>query len=407
MKLNKTQQKEQAVFVMSARICCGAKLAFGPVVLASIYSELTLLKKEILSGGDDGSRLFVSSPLHLVQVWAWERFPLLGPVPRMMDCGEVRLARWESHARKLCDDIDDVKMCLDSARENFRWRPYGMSIENWSLPRFYVNSGMWVVVDSDEEWKLFARCLMVGQLNGLDCVENYNPHRVALQFGFDQDIPKSSSYTLDEVGYRMDFEGLKMYLPPRLHEGDITSRYFDWWRKRFAQEEMALVGSKRKLRTRKRVKKIAKIFDRCDELKAIIVENVGMEEGDEDIELNRSIDQEEGGGMELAENEMLGERKQGCAAMTSACSQSASKHQNLENEIGTPTECSGTLIRVASNDEPAEALCRDPVDGPVAVSLPVMDKSDQKSFAARCVEYESRMSRLERMISATSVYKPT
>ncbi|XP_074310964.1 uncharacterized protein LOC141646880 [Silene latifolia] len=472
----------QSVFIMAARISCGAKLAFGPVVLASIYRDLTLLKKEVLRSvrgqcnGD--SPVLVLSPLHLVQVWAWERFPLLGPVPRMIDCGEVRLARWESHVRKLCDEFD-VDMCLDSARENFRWRPYGMVTENWSLPRFYVNSGMWVVVDSDEDWKLFARCLMVGQLWGFDCVQNYNPHRVALQFGFDQDIPESidicKSSELDCV---QNFAGLKLYLPPRLHEGDITSRYFDWWRTGLGQE-LVLVGCKRKLRTRKRVKRIAKSFDTSDgensreispprdEFSPDLLQicyDIGMEE-DEEEELGSTnrcmndcnktniscsklagIDQKEGG-MEQAE--MLLERKQDCDAMYSVCSQLASKHENLDDEIEQvmvrcplirsegalgksergvklemkseyleanifhvkkPTESNG-----ACKDAPDEALCQDPdtndgnipVNSQVTASLPVMDKSDQKSFAARCLEYQSRMNRLERVISALSVYKPT
>ncbi|XP_074310513.1 serine/threonine-protein phosphatase 7 long form homolog [Silene latifolia] len=160
----------QAVFSMAARLSCGDKLAFGPVILASIYNDLTLLKRKI-AGSLSDRPLMLTSPLHLVQVWAWERFPLLGPVPRIIYYGETRLARWENNERKL---YDDIKVCLDSSRETFSWRPYTMSLANWSLPRFYVDSGTYVDVDYHEEWKLFSRCLMAGQLVGLNCVQEYN-----------------------------------------------------------------------------------------------------------------------------------------------------------------------------------------------------------------------------------------
>ncbi|XP_074310961.1 uncharacterized protein LOC141646878 [Silene latifolia] len=256
----------QTVFPIAARISCGAKFALGPAILASLYRNLTVLKKEIVDNlrgrCRDGGALIVklSSPFHLVQVWAWERFPSLGRVPRMIDCGEVRLVRWESRVRKVCDRLADIKICLDSARETFRWRPYGMSIENWSLPKFYVESGTWVVVNSDEDWKLIARCLMVGQLEGLGFVERYNPHRVALQFGFDQDIPKSF-----DGSKAKNSKGLKLYLPPRLHEGDVTYRYFDWWRTMLNVDEGVRVGCKRKTKTSKRAKKMAKICDNIAE----------------------------------------------------------------------------------------------------------------------------------------------
>ncbi|XP_074310965.1 uncharacterized protein LOC141646881 isoform X1 [Silene latifolia] len=253
-----------AVFAMAARISCGAKLAFGPAVLASVYGDLTLLKSKILVR-ESCHGLKLTSPLHLVQVWACERFPSLGPVPRMINCGETRLARWVSHARKLYHNIDGIGMCLDSSRQTFRWRPYTMSVANWPLPRFYVNAGKWVDAASHEDWKLFSRCLLVGQLFGLNCVEEYNPHRVALQFGFDQDIPESidrskASCKLGWLGYKKNLRGLKLHIPPRLHEGDVTRRYFDWWRAGSHSEEEVRVGCKRKKRPRKRSKKISK-FD--------------------------------------------------------------------------------------------------------------------------------------------------
>ncbi|XP_074319850.1 uncharacterized protein LOC141656734 [Silene latifolia] len=262
----------QAVFAIAAMISCGAKLAFGPAVLASVYGDLSLLKKKIV-GCVSRRCLKLTSPLHLVQVWACERFPSLGPIPRMIKSGEIRLARWVSHARRLYDDLDDMKMCLDSSRETFRWRPYTISLANWSLPRFYVDAGEWVDVDSHKDSKLFFRCLTVGQLVGLNCVEGYNPHRVALQFGFDQDIPESinrskASCKLGWLGHKKNLRGLKLYIPARLHEGDVTRRYFNWWRAGPYSEEEAQVGCKRKKGTRKRSRKMSKSCDRSNNFDA-------------------------------------------------------------------------------------------------------------------------------------------
>ncbi|XP_074267712.1 uncharacterized protein LOC141591271 [Silene latifolia] len=367
----------QKVFAMAAMISCGAKLAFGPVILASIYRDLTLLKREIVGP------LKLSSQLQLVQVWAWERFPSLGPVPRMMNGGGIRLARWECCVRKLIDIPDDIEMCLDSGRETFRWRPYCMFIENLSLPMFYVNSGTtWVIVDSDEEeeWKLvFGRCLMVGQLSGLDCVQNYNPHRVALQFGFDQDIPESVD--ISNLGNSlMNFKGLKLYIPPRLQEGDITYRYFDWWRTRFDVQRVVLVGCKRKNTSDKRLQKMAKTFDRSSEEDLGKTDDVGRERNQE---------------RDLIKHDMKMENS------------SEYLEANVVH-IRTPTECNGSLTRVA-----CEALSEDPNTNysktqEVAVSLQVMDNCVHNPFAALFLEYESRISRLERYFnSALLVSNPT
>ncbi|KAH7834410.1 hypothetical protein Vadar_015680 [Vaccinium darrowii] len=38
----------------------------------------------------------------------------------------------------------------------------------------------------------FARCLRVSELVGLDCMEQYLPHRVSMQFGMDQDVPRKA-----------------------------------------------------------------------------------------------------------------------------------------------------------------------------------------------------------------------
>ncbi|KAJ0046034.1 hypothetical protein Pint_04185 [Pistacia integerrima] len=54
-----------------------------------------------------------------------------------------------------------------------------------------------------EELQSFAHCLTVSELLGFECIERYLPHRVAMQFGMDQDLPPC---------------------------GDVTSQYSKWWK---------------------------------------------------------------------------------------------------------------------------------------------------------------------------------
>ncbi|KAJ6776478.1 PROTEIN MAIN-LIKE 2 [Salix koriyanagi] len=42
---------------------------------------------------------------------------------------------------------------------------------------------------SDGELHSFVICLHASELVGLDCKDSYLPHRVAMQFGMDQDLP--------------------------------------------------------------------------------------------------------------------------------------------------------------------------------------------------------------------------
>ena len=63
----------------------------------------------------------------------------------------------------------------------------------------------------------------------------YLPHRVGMQFGMDQDIPSSiprwnADLELAWASYSKPVVGLKLYLPPRLFEGDVTVQYSIWWK---------------------------------------------------------------------------------------------------------------------------------------------------------------------------------
>ena len=74
---------------------------------------------------------------------------------------------------------------------------------------------------------------------GTDSVEAYLPHRVAMQFGMDQDLPQwipKSNATPETAweNYNRPVCDAKLYFPHRLFEGDVTKRYLEWWEKSVA-----------------------------------------------------------------------------------------------------------------------------------------------------------------------------
>ncbi|KAK9938439.1 hypothetical protein M0R45_015177 [Rubus argutus] len=106
-------------------------------------------------------RLMLKSPLHIVQVWAWERFLELRPKPYVISYAEPRLARWDKVDGL---DVRNLRSVLDSAGEGFMWRPYAIAIENWKLPGYFLEEEKWVRVGhglNEDELLSFAICLRV------------------------------------------------------------------------------------------------------------------------------------------------------------------------------------------------------------------------------------------------------
>ncbi|KAH7836289.1 hypothetical protein Vadar_034345 [Vaccinium darrowii] len=164
----------------------GTKIALAPAVLASIYRNLTMLREE---NQNDVSPLTILAPFQLIQVWIWERFPALGPNPNRMEYGEPRLARWHM-VNKL--NLKNIEFDVATSGKCFLWRPYIMAGTNPLIHKLYGETENWVLVGPHlvEVMESFARCLRVSELVGLDCMEQYLPHRVSMQFGMDQDVPR-------------------------------------------------------------------------------------------------------------------------------------------------------------------------------------------------------------------------
>ncbi|XP_038692054.1 uncharacterized protein LOC119990232 [Tripterygium wilfordii] len=223
------------VFPIAIRLARGTKIALAPAVLAALYRDLGILKHGINASAmgnsenvDYADAVTLRASFQLVQIWAWERFLQLQPRnPNAIKDGESRLARWQNLKFK----VENVRLVLDSAREAFDWRPYSKFVENWDscFAKLYGENGLWLSVGLclDEELESFAKCLMVSELIGLNCVEWYYPNRVAMQFGFDQDIPGYPPVTQNAGG--RPFNELKMYIPPGSFQGSVTVRYLKWW----------------------------------------------------------------------------------------------------------------------------------------------------------------------------------
>ncbi|PWA75156.1 Aminotransferase-like mobile domain-containing protein [Artemisia annua] len=204
------------VYAIAVCLSRGVKLALAPAVLASIYKDLRLLKNA------DQNDVIVWAPLQLLQVWIWERFKILSP-----NCGDSsgpRFARWEK--KKI--SVENVNCGL----EDFCWQPYAED-SNYKL-------GRWAVVSDclDEELESWVRCLRVSELVGLDgkCIEQYLPHRVAMQFGMNQDVPGdvtrvNESPELAWKFYTRPVKDVEVYFPSPISNPYVTTRYLEWWNK--------------------------------------------------------------------------------------------------------------------------------------------------------------------------------
>ncbi|CAA7026690.1 unnamed protein product [Microthlaspi erraticum] len=228
------------LFPAAIQLAKGVRLALAPAVLAGVYRDLGVLKEHI-AGYSERESVVVKSPFQFVQVWAFERIMELQPPggPSQLKPGEPRMARWHQYGGGGQDAYgytENVRAVLDSAKESFDYRPYTKPLSNFTFPRFYLEDDCWVRVDSgDKNIVSFGRCLRFSKLVGLDCIEPYYPHRVALQFGYDQDVPgvvpaRIESPELAWKDYIRPVSDDMLYIPARLHEGDVTVGYIRWWR---------------------------------------------------------------------------------------------------------------------------------------------------------------------------------
>jgi len=221
------------VFPIAARLARGQRVALAPAALASTYHDLSALQHHI-SLGKEKELFVVSAPMHIVQLWVWERFPQLRPEPVSSPApgnhDTPRAARWHDVAKRFSSK--HAHAVFMSPKE-FEWRPYG-SCSFFALQP--ETGGSWVRsqdIATSEVLLSFARCLHACELVGMNCIELYNPHRVARQLGFDQDIPRMVPCASSDPEKAWDTYNIEVknsaFIVPN-HEPGVTVQYERWWK---------------------------------------------------------------------------------------------------------------------------------------------------------------------------------
>lgn len=159
------------VFPIAIHLSRGTKLALASPVLASLYKDIGLLKGDIAAvpnfqiegnNKDNDTPITLWSPLQLVQLWAWERFPIIQPTPNLLKHGEPKSAKWH-RVKSIRGKL--LRSLLDSVGETFQ-----------------RNASPTIVKDScfsnaDSKEVHFAQSVRACELTGVDSVEKYLPNR--------------------------------------------------------------------------------------------------------------------------------------------------------------------------------------------------------------------------------------
>ncbi|RLN17265.1 uncharacterized protein C2845_PM02G08860 [Panicum miliaceum] len=219
-------------FPVAVRLARGQSVALAPAALASIYSDLSALKRRLGLRNRKEPPFGVFAPMRILQLWVWERFPELRPEMAKSPAPDIngvpRVARWHD-ARSVLDTRWYVYGVLMSPKE-FEWRPYGSS----SVALQPKTCGCWVRgpdITRSKALLSFTRCLHACEFVGMKCIEKYRPHRVARQLGFDQDVPGNvvrvnSRWEEAWDTYNIEAKTLAFIVPD--HKPGVTVKYAQW-----------------------------------------------------------------------------------------------------------------------------------------------------------------------------------
>nr|GEZ71412.1 hypothetical protein [Tanacetum cinerariifolium] len=214
-------------FELAIFLARGRKMALAPAVLATLYKDLHLLQNAILDLQQGKKEVLqqVFSPMHHIQVWVLERFPRIRPdgMCNIRD-DETRLARWPSQLIKV---LITPPLESGTCEEHFVWRPYVKDTKHITARTIYKEDARVEKIDK-EEMDSFARCVRVSKLVWLDISQQYFPHRVSKQCGYNQDIPADVLHLESNedawADYATSMENEYIYLPSRQLEGHMTVR---------------------------------------------------------------------------------------------------------------------------------------------------------------------------------------
>jgi hypothetical protein len=98
-------------------------------------------------------------------------------------------------------------------------------------------TGCWVHgsdLAGNDDLRTLAHCLRPCELVGMDCIEQYLPHRVARQFGLDQDVPgdvprANQNWAVAWQTYDLEGKNAAFFIP-HAEQSRVTTRYTHWWR---------------------------------------------------------------------------------------------------------------------------------------------------------------------------------
>ncbi|XP_047339849.1 uncharacterized protein LOC124943381 [Impatiens glandulifera] len=233
------------VFPVAIHLSRGTKMALAPAVLASLYRDLHLLKRREQCRSHKPSKsmllnkITLWAPFQLVQAWIWERFESLRPQDiRTVHITQPLICRWNM-ARIEGLENENIVQGFDRSEKNFLWRPYTIRVYEGFMSELYGKKILRVLNTSLHREALmeFARCIRVSELVGVevDCIEQYLPHRVAMQFGFDQDIPISQvdrENATSVIAWRNYVRPIVDHIvdvPSRFCKPEISTRYYICW----------------------------------------------------------------------------------------------------------------------------------------------------------------------------------
>lgn len=152
---------------------------------------------------------------------------MLKSPPKSLKPGEPRAARWHKVNPRI--SLPDVRRDVNLPK-NFQWRPYAADLTNWKHGSYYQASKLcFFDKTTDQNLQSYIKCLCGAELVGLeDCKERYLPHRVAMQFGIDQDLPGDPAES-SGLGCTSGAADDRFFVPAWSFEPNVTARYSYWW----------------------------------------------------------------------------------------------------------------------------------------------------------------------------------
>ncbi|KAM0832672.1 hypothetical protein ACQ4PT_064750 [Festuca glaucescens] len=350
------------VLPIAARLARGGCMALAPAALASIYTDLSTLNHYI--NLDKRYQPFLGwAPLHILQLWVFARFPELRPEMATTLDPVARHQPWAARWHEVQKEIDPMYLhaVFMSPRE-FEWRPYGSS--SFAPPPEKACS--WVYgrdIARSKQLQSFAQCLRACELVGMRCIEQYNPHRVARQLGFDQDVPGSvarvdSNWEIAWGTYMMEAKNFAFIVPQYVLA--VTIEYAKWWEP-YSLACATAVANSAKLKEFR-----ALVNPRGENMDVLHDENASKEKAHPDLVIKQNSSSEHG---EVAHHHLV----KGAVSTTSSKATGSATVAHLQSSLED--------IMVISDDESDELVGKEHEVG--AIQIEGNDKANKDASASK------------------------